>query len=538
LIAYFIYYPSSMNLDQRQQIKKYLDILLRRKRILIACMLFGTAIGIGHYLTKPKIYKSTALIKYERQSVNPSAMSPDDIRTNTRDVVETISQQIMSRSSLEGIIKELGLYADLQKSIPMEDIVDMMRQHHIESQLMQRGDVIEVSYKGSDQNKVVRVTNMLAAKFIEENMRVRQDRASQTSTYIRDELNMAKESLDKKELIMRDYKLKYYNEMPDQLTNNMNRLIALQDQYQNNQTSIHELERTKLMVQEQLSMRQELPAPSSSQLSAGTSDSTAMTGGLNDLYQARAKLKSLQTRYTEKHPEIKRLKKIISDLEQQYGVSEGENEKQASGQVQDSAGQQFQPQLQGLRNQIKEIENNLVRLKEEREELAAQIQTYNQWIASTPIREAEWAALTRDYEQLNLHYEKLVTESLQAESAQSLENQLKGSQFKIIDSAHFPEKPFEPDFRKIIALAIGLGLTLGGAIALSLELVSTSFKDPNELERFMGIPVVCAVPVIRTKNEIVKEKILHIALDLTLLLAATAILGAAVYLWKQGMIVI
>lgn len=527
-----------MNIDQRQQLKKNLDILLRRKRILIACLLLGTAIGVGFYLTMPKIYRSTALIKYQRQSVNPSAMSPDDIKTKTEDVVETISQQIMSRSSLEGIIKEFGLYADLQQSLPMEDIVEKMRLDHIESKLMKQGDVIEVSYQGSDQNKVVQVTNALASKFIEENLRFRQDRASQTSIYIRDELNMAKEALDKKELIMRDYKLKYYNEMPDQLTNNMNRLIALQSQYQSNQTSAHELERTKLLVQEQISMRQGLVAPSSSQTAAGITDSSALTGGIGDLYEARAKLKTLQGRYTDKHPEIKRLNKIIHDLEQQYGIAEGENANLPSNKEQESASQQFQPQIQGLKNQIKEIENNLSRLKEEREEITKQIEKYNQWIASTPIREAEWSALTRDYEQLSVHYERLVTESLQAESAQSLENQLQGSQFKIIDSAHFPEKPFEPDFKKIIALAIGLGLALGGAIALSLEFFSTSFKDPNELEKFLNIPVVCAVPVIQTKNELIKEKIMHTAQNFVLLIFAAAILGTTLYLWKQGIIII
>ena len=527
-----------MNIDQRQHIKKNLDILLRRKRIIIACLLLGAAIGIGFYLTKPKIYKSTALIKYQRESVNPSAMSPDDIKTNTKDVVETITQQILSRSSLENLIKEFGLYPDLQQSLPMEDIVDMMRQYHIESNLMQRGDVIEVSYQGSDQDKVVQVTNALAAKFIEENLRFRQDRASQTSTYIRDELNMAKEGLDKKELIMRDYKLKYYNEMPDQLTNNMNRLISLQEQYQNNQTSAHELERTKLMVQEQISMRQGLVAPSSSQPATGTADASALTGGASDLYEARAKLQALQGRYTDKHPEIKRLNKVIQDLEQQYGIAESKNETIPSSQEQGSASQQFNPQIQGLRNQIKEIESNLKRLKEEREDIAKQIEKYNQWIASTPIREAEWSALTRDYEQLSVHYERLVTESLQAESAQSLENQLKGSQFKIIDSAHFPEKPFEPNFKKIIALALGFGLTLGGTIALSLEFFSTSFKDPNELEKFLNIPVVCAVPVIRTQKELTKEKLVHAALNFVLLIAAAALLGTTLYLWKQGIIII
>jgi polysaccharide biosynthesis transport protein len=133
---------------------------------------------------------------------------------------------------------------------------------------------------------------------------------------------------------------------------------------------------------------------------------------------------------------------------------------------------------------LKELEVSIARLKEEREMLVEQINKYEKWIAAAPVREAEWSALTRDYEQLNDHYQRLVTLSLQAESAQSLENQLEGSQFKIIDAAHFPEKPFKPDFKKIMLLAVGIGLAAGGGIALGLELVSTSFKDPVEMESY------------------------------------------------------
>ena len=132
-----------MNLEQRRLILKNLDILLRRKKIIIFFLLLGITCGLGQYLRMAKIYKSSSLIKYQRQSINPTAMSPDDIRTRTRDVVNTVSQQIMSRTSLEGIIKEFDLYTDMQKTIPMEDIVDTMRKDHIKTQLLQGGDIFE-----------------------------------------------------------------------------------------------------------------------------------------------------------------------------------------------------------------------------------------------------------------------------------------------------------------------------------------------------------------------------------------------------------
>ena len=87
-----------------------------------------------------------------------------------------------------------------------------------------------------------------------------------------------------------------------------------------------------------------------------------------------------------------------------------------------------------------------------------QIEKYMTWIEAAPVREAEWTDLTRDYSQLSDHYSQLVEKNILANSAYSLETRQKGSQFKIIEPAHFPEKPFHPDFLQIMLMALGIGL--------------------------------------------------------------------------------
>ncbi len=319
----------------------------------------------------------------------------------------------------------------------------------------------------------------------------------------------------------------FYNEMPQQLTNNTNRLNALQEQYQNNQDSNLELERTRLLVQEQISQRRELFSQLSTETATDSTTSSSPAGRLNDIHQVRLKLQNIQTRYTEKHPEVKRLKKILRDLENQQINSSGENKVQ-----------EFDPQVKQLKQQLKDLKFSINRLNDERQVLDKQIKKYENWITAAPVREAEWSALTRDYDQFNEHYQRLVTQSLQAESAQSLENQLRGSQFKIVDPAHFPEKPFKPDFKKILLMAIGLGLAAGGTISMFLELMGTSFKDPAELETYLNVPVVCAIPAVLTKKELIKKKYISITLNSILAIAAGAIACTAVYLWKQGMIIL
>ena len=531
-----------MDQEQRQLIKKYVDILLRRKKLIIAFFLVGFVAGLGLYLRTPKVYQCTSLIQYQRQQVNPTAMSPDDVRSRTQEVVSTVSQQITSRSSLEAMIKEFDLYADMRASLPMEDVVDLMREKHIEIS-QERGDIFKVSYQGGDPKKVLRVTNAIAAKFIEENLRFREERASETSAYVQDELRMAKEALDQKEAGMRDYKLQFYNEMPDQLTNNMTRLNALQEQYQNNQVSSQDLERTKVMVQEQISLREELLAQQLRGAGAvpvlpGTPPPTGVLAQINQL---RQNLQSLQARYTEQHPEVRRVKKLLQELEAGQAAAGAPNGESAPADG-EAAAQNNQPyidpQIEQLRQQLNNLEYNIDRLKQERAEITKQIATYQKWVGAAPVREAEWAALTRDYEQLHQHYQGLVGQSLQAESAHSLEKRQKGSQFKIVDPAHFPEKPFKPDFRKIMLIAVGLGLGIGGGLALGFELVGTSFKDPAELEVYLGLPVVCAVPAISTSAELKKRKVRQISWGVLLFIAIALITLGTGYFWKQGMIIL
>lgn len=531
-----------MDQQQRQLVKKYIDIALRRKKIILAFLLVGLVGGLGVYLKTPKVYQCTSLIQYQRQKINPTAMSPDDIRSQTREVVANVSQQITSRTSLEAMINEFNLYPESRAVLPMEDVVDAMRESHIKIS-NERGDIFKVSYQGSDPKKVLRVTNALAAKFIEENLRYREERASETSAYVQDELKMAKAALDKKEEVMRDYKLQYYNEMPGQMQSNMTRLNALQEQYQNNQDSIHDLERTKLMVQEQISLREELL---NQQLQSGNLGvNPSLTGnkpvGIRaEINQLRRDLQDLQLRYTDKHPEVKRLRKKIEELEQTHQAELAESEGTEETETEDStaSGKIVDLQIEQLKHQLKDLEYNIVQLKDERLEIQKQIEKYKKWVEAAPVREAEWAALTRDYEQLHQHYETLVAQSLQAESAHTLEKHQKGSQFKIIDPAHLPETPFKPDFRKIMLLAAGLSLGIGAGLAYGIELLDTSFKDPGELETYLGVPVVCAIPNVSTKKELARQRLKNIAWCVLFCLSYGGLAVGALYLWRQGMIVI
>ncbi|MBA3014493.1 MAG: hypothetical protein KKD63_12360 [Proteobacteria bacterium] len=537
-----------MEQQQRQQIKKYIDLIVRRNRIIISCALVGIVIGLGVYLKMPKVYESTALLIYQRAKIdsgNKATLRPGDVATEIQEMVATLSQQVTSRTSLEAMVKQFSLYPEMLQKLPMEDVVDLMRKRDISINVGSKGqgDVFRVSYAGSNPKKVSQVANALAARFIEENLRYREERASETSAYVGDELELSKKNLDQKEEIMRDYKLKYYNEMPQQFDANSARLIALQTQFQSNRNSIQDLARTKVLIQEQITLRKEALSQMnyiSSRQGEAVKQNGAMVGGpLAELAQARQQLADLQLRYTETHPEVKRMQKKVTALEESSaGLAQGAGTEAAGGTGVSQGAMIRDNQIDELILQFKKVDLDIMSLNQESEGLKKQIAQYEQWLSMTPVREAEWTALTRDYQQLSENYQKLVARNLDAGAAESLERRQKGSQFKIVDSAYLPEKPTRPDFKKIMLMALGVGVGVGCALAFLLEMRDSSFRDVSEIESYLQLPVVCAIPLVENDMDIRAKRrkaILWWTLVAVLLLG---ILGGMAYLYKTGRIIV
>ncbi len=529
-----------MDISQAQILKKYMDLLVRRKFIIIFAFFISGALGLVYYLTLPKVYRATSLLSYQQQRVNPNQMSPD-LAARIQDTVSTLTQIVTSRTNLEGLIKSQKLYVRALRKVPMEDVVDSFRKK-IDIQPSRRGDTFIISYTGTDPRSVVKVTNALASKFVEENLKYREERASETSAYTGDELSMAKEVLDAKEAVMRDYKLKYFNEMPEQRQTNVSQLIALQTQYQNNQLNIQELERTKILVQEQVNIRKNALATQQASLAVLQNDADEpVLSELNTteqtLVNVRRRHDQLLLKYTEKHPEIKKLNKIIAGLEKDLGkhVQTQSVEKQSIQSAQQVA---RDPTISELNLQLREIKLSVESVSNEKKVLLQKINQLEAWVASSPVREAEWSALTREYGELKRHYDYLVSQNLQAKSALNLERRQKGSQFKIEDSARFPEKPFSPNFLKIFGMVCAAGTGLVAGVILVVDFFDQSFRFSSEIESHLGVPIVCTLPYIETENEIKKRKVVGIIAFLLLTLCSAGLVGALLYFWKIGEIIV
>jgi uncharacterized protein involved in exopolysaccharide biosynthesis len=163
---------------------------------------------------------------------------------------------------LEKIIQELSLYQDLRMKVPMENVIETMRSAiEVNVQEVRREGTrnsFTLSFEGEDPKIVMMVTNKLASLFIEENLKVRELQAGETSNFISKELQAMEDQLKHKEHEIRMFKEKSMGELPQQLDANLRILEQLQLQLRTTSENISAAEDRGVMFQRQIEQLKQL----------------------------------------------------------------------------------------------------------------------------------------------------------------------------------------------------------------------------------------------------------------------------------------
>jgi polysaccharide chain length determinant protein (PEP-CTERM system associated) len=515
-----------INPGKQFNIHDYLEIFFRRVWYFVIPFLLVMA-GAGVYaLTIPKEYRASTLILVTPQKVPEDFVRPT-VTSRIEDRLQSIGQEIMSRTRLEQVISEFRLYEEEAKSLRKEEVVELM-QKNIQVQIKGKEGYFTISYIGKDPRVVTLVTNKLASLFIEENLKLREAQAQGTSEFLSIEMNATKAKLEEQEKVIGDFKRRYMGDLPEQREANLRVLDQLQMQSQRIGDTIKAAQDRKVLLQKQLSDFEILLSTSTQALAAQEESGqgtifSPLTGEMKaknpheaPLEQMKSHLADLQAKYTEKHPDILLTKKKIADLEVKVAEFEAGREKTEKAEkepakegapAKPSASKrefklppQLTPRYKELENQLMAADQEIQRLKQEDALVRNQVVQYRGRIESTPAREQALAILTRDYNNTRDSYASLLKKSQEAQQAENLERRQKGEQFKVIDPARTPEKPYRPDIPKMLLIGLILGLFSGVAAAFFREQMDRSFRDAEDLKVALGFKVLANIPRVGAKT--------------------------------------
>jgi len=492
-----------INPEKKITLDEYLEILRRRMWYIIIPFVLVMAGASIYAIIAPREYKASTLVLVSPQSV-PEDLIHATVTSKVEERLQSIAQEVMSRTRLETIITEFRLYEKERKHLSKEEIVELMRKN-IKVELPTKKDEkgsFAISFISNDPNTATAVANRLSSLFIEENLKIREKQASGTTEFLTNELVAAKAKLDQMETSVTQYKRRFMGGLPEQRDTNLKIFEQMQNQNQRISESLRSAQDRKLFIQKQMSdmeMPVSMPVaagsgkdsqysikPSLTQKDAGSAVA-ADTGGTYETKKDKLKreLEDLRTKYTDNHPDVIAMKKKLADLEKNKDTYDNDIKKD--------------PRFRELKNELTATSLEIKRLQDESASISAQANKYMGRIEQTPAREQDMASLLREYESTKTAYETLLNKSQGAQQAENLEKRQKGEQFRVIDPARVPEEPFSPDVPKILLIGLFAGLAGGFALAFIREQMDRSFHDAADVEISLGIKVLATIPKIEAK---------------------------------------
>lgn len=501
---------------------QYMDAALRRKWLIVLPTLISLPLALYLAIVTPPLYESETTILVEPQQI-PENYVQSTVTGSVQDRLNIISQQILSRTRLEAVIQQFDLYPEMRAALPMEDVIHAMRRNIrvdvIEGARSRRfGDgsaaAFKLAFTHRDPHVAQQVTMNLASMYIVENLKIRENLARETRSFLDNQLLDMERQLKTLEEAIRVFKQEHMGELPQQLEANLRTMEQLQGQRALLQTSLRDAEARQLSLEQQLA---EVP-----QFLLG--DDSNRDELARQVQRRKQELASLLTRYTDQYPDVVRLKLEIRELEARM-VGDGEGTEEIAGAFPGN------PIYARVKSRVNENLGEIRGLRSSIAEVGEKMKNLERRVENIPKREQELMSLTRDYETMKQSYDRLMERKISAAIAESLESRQKSEQFRVLDPANYPQKPVKPDRRMILAVGLLAGLGTGGGIAFLLELLDRSYRRVEDVKNALDIPLLGVIPVLATERETRTRKRRMWALGLV---STAFLLGTCVVLVQYG----
>lgn len=472
-------------------IEDFKEILKRRKwSIIVPALIVFVIAGVVAFALPP-IYRSAATILIEEQEI-PREYVMSMVTSYAEQRIQSSTQRIMSSSRLIEIMNRFRLYADIRERWTIEEVIEKMRKdikfETISADVVDRRTgrptaatiAFTVSYDGKNPGIVQQVANVLASLYLEENLRVREERTVGAVKFIEDEMNDAQASMAQLDAKVAAYKQKHLNALPE-IT-------------QLNLQEVDRIERNIEQLDIQLKSLKEREGSLQSELASIPPDFA--NPDKERLKKLRVDLVYLKNRYSDQYPDVIKTKAEIADLEKKLRIT---GEGPIGDKPDNPAYINIASQLASTQSEIDSLKKQIAAFQGKRDE-------YRRRIQASPRVEEGYRALTIERNNLQAKYDDLMKKHMETKVASGLEKGQMGERFTLIDPPRMPEKPVSPNILAILLIGFVLGIGGGVGTASLKEHTDQSVRSAEALFKETSFTVLASIPEILTAQDIIRMK--------------------------------
>jgi len=474
-----------------------MEVWSRRKWLAIGVFLMTAAAGFAVARSVPNVYQATATVLVE-EPASESAVSRDLDRR-----LQSLTQEILSRSRLAELIASLDLYPRLrQKASPEALVARMRRDIRTEFKALPAGGApastlaFTLSYRGGRPETTARVANALASFYLEEDAKIRERQAGATVQLLKSQLDEMEGKLQQQNRKMAAYQAAHPSDLPQSPEVSLAALGQLHAELRSSADErIRALERRNDLLRRLGDLETGLDPVS---VLAGRTSAVAPSGP-SRLARLNDELADLQRRYTDKYPDVVRVKAEIDALEAR---AEAADVPPAVSTVSPASELLRSRGTARAKDELAQVEEEIRTLRADEGALRGQINGYIQRMEAAPLRQQGYQELSRDYETTRDLYDTLRKQYQQAQLAEGAEGAGVGPKFRILDPASVPVDPIAPNRFMLLILTVAAALGLAAGAALVAERMDTSFHAADDVRKYTRVPVLASIPLIQTDMDI------------------------------------
>ena len=537
----------SKNSEPVHGLHDYLAVFRRRRTLTLLVGGVLLILSLATAFLWPPTYKSMATILIEEQEI-PSELVHSTITSYADQRIETIKQQVMSRTTLWKVVEQYNLYADLRrtnsaeevvkrftKDIQVEvisaDVVDKRTQHPTKATI-----AFTVAYQSNSPDLAQKVANELTSLFLGQNLKSRERQAQEATSFLQQEAENLSQHIGEVDEKIAKFKHRASGALPELMPLNLQLMSQSDRELMDIDQQIRSLEERKNYLEGELAtvkpntpimsvtgerildsaerlralraeytgtsanrspdhpdvlkMKQEIEA-----LEKETGQRPEVEETSKQLIDARATMATAMKRLGSEHPDVIQARRTIEALEQEV-------RKLGSVSLRKPMLRPENPAYINLQAQLNSATSSLNALRATRTAVKRRLQDYATRLERTPEMEPDYLFLTRDRDTSGQKYQDIRSRLLEAKVSEGLEVQRKGERFSLIDPPSLPEKPHKPNRPAIVLLGFILAIVGGIGSAAAVESLDHAIRSPEQLAQLTQLFPLAVIPFMPNEQDL------------------------------------
>ncbi len=441
----------------------------------------------------PPVYSSQSSILIDRQKVPKEYVLPN-VTGELPERLQSITQQILSRTELQRIINAYGLYRAQRARLSGDELAELMRRDvKVEPATGKSRDELyafSINYSARTPELAQQITAELTSLFINADVRSREQFSLNTTEFLGRQLDVAANLLGAQEAAIRDFKMRHVGELAAQQQSNLELLAGLEAQAQHERDALGQARQQAIYL---ASLQGQYQAAENATLGGAALLPARID---QDIATLKTQAVSARTQYTTHHPDMMKLDQALAALEDLRARINSEVKPVAGSPPTPRTYAELQaatPFMQ-LEGRIKANEQEIADRQSQLQELEARVELYRRRLNFTPVREQELADLARGYDQARTNYETLLAKKNQSQLASDLEKRQQGEQFRLLDPPTLPRKPSWPNRKKMLWLCLVAAGAAGAVVTTGAELSRPLVHHQRDLQALVSAPVIVSIP--------------------------------------------